>query len=436
PGDGLSYTITGSNIGTTEACGVYVTDTLPSELTLVNPTHNFATLVLTDVGGNPMLPIDSNGADITNPVAVSYSQSLVGDDILMKWDINNGSSATHDDICIPAGAYFEFQVFTQVNADVEDGTLIVNPAHIDSNQNDDANDGNDETNQDNNDDDSSVTVYRADVTINKSGISSNEDQDGVVGSPNAAVTQDPEVFTEVGDTVTYSFEYENVGNADASDVVISETIPAGTCYKVGSNTTIPGAVLEYSDDDGATWAYTPVAGSEGEDCAVKNFRYVLGTDLPPGNFEALSCVDEQNCTLADHIDADTYVQTTFDDMTDLDDELGAGQIQLIRALDISESGNYNIRSGSVHSLSRSDDTGVAVWIENSPNSFDVYVWEEGIGKVSVSDLIATGNTGSATEVRSVIDANDVVHVVWTEGRNHSHRRVFLPSQLKKKKQQS
>ena len=71
-----------------------------------------------------------------------------------------------------------------------------------------------------------------------------------------------------GTDVTYSIGFSNSGDAVATNTTIADPIPINTDYKLGSATSSPGTtgitfVIEYSADNGATWAYIPASGGGG-----------------------------------------------------------------------------------------------------------------------------------------------------------------------------
>jgi len=111
------------------------------------------------------------------------------------------------------------------------------------------------------------TVIRPDLTIAKA------------VAPNG--TQAP------GTDLTYTVTVTNAGTEAAVAVSSVDSLAAEVRYKVGSTVTnFPagiGVTVEYSDDDGATWTYSPVSGACGapagyDDC-VTGIRWSLQDDL-------------------------------------------------------------------------------------------------------------------------------------------------------------
>ena len=85
---------------------------------------------------------------------------------------------------------------------------------------------------------------------------------GLVKSVNPSGTQPPD--TDLSYTITFS----NTGGSAAQNLIISDPIPANTDFKVGSATSSLGTTgltvtTEYSNDNAATWTYTPASGGGG-----------------------------------------------------------------------------------------------------------------------------------------------------------------------------
>jgi uncharacterized repeat protein (TIGR01451 family) len=71
-----------------------------------------------------------------------------------------------------------------------------------------------------------------------------------------------------GTDLVFSFAFTNVGSVPASTYIIVNPIPAYTDFKVASATTNLGTTgltvtVEYSNDNAATWTYTPVSAGGG-----------------------------------------------------------------------------------------------------------------------------------------------------------------------------
>lgn len=95
-----------------------------------------------------------------------------------------------------------------------------------------------------------------------------------------------------GTNLTYTVDYQNLGGSTLSTIVIYDAVPAWTQFQVGSSTTgtppgtVTGIAVQYSSDNGATWAYTPVSGGGGApagyDANVSNVRWVFTGNLLAG----------------------------------------------------------------------------------------------------------------------------------------------------------
>ena len=100
-----------------------------------------------------------------------------------------------------------------------------------------------------------------------------------------------------GAELTYVTDYRNIGTDSLTAVVIVDPIPVFTEFKVGSMSTgtppasITAITPEFSNDGGATWAYSPVSGGGGApagfDANVTNVRFVLSGELEPGGASAI-----------------------------------------------------------------------------------------------------------------------------------------------------
>lgn len=95
-----------------------------------------------------------------------------------------------------------------------------------------------------------------------------------------------------GTDLTYTVDYQNLGTADLTAVIIYDAVPAWTQFQVGSAgsgtppASISGISIEYSSDNGATWTYAPVSGGGGApagyDGNVTNVRWVFTGNLLAG----------------------------------------------------------------------------------------------------------------------------------------------------------
>ena len=91
-----------------------------------------------------------------------------------------------------------------------------------------------------------------------------------------------------GSDVTYVIQFANTGGAPAQSFYITDPLPANTDFKVGSTsaslgTTGLAVAIQYSNDNGANYTYTPVSGAGGApagyDRTVTHVRWVFTGDL-------------------------------------------------------------------------------------------------------------------------------------------------------------
>ena len=108
-------------------------------------------------------------------------------------------------------------------------------------------------------------------------------------APNVALTKSvtPTLASQIipGADLTYTIAFINGGTGGASSIVINDSIPANTDFKVGSVTSSLGATgltvtVSYSNDGGVTYTYTPTSGGAGApsgyDRSVTNIRWTFG----------------------------------------------------------------------------------------------------------------------------------------------------------------
>jgi uncharacterized repeat protein (TIGR01451 family)/fimbrial isopeptide formation D2 family protein len=88
--------------------------------------------------------------------------------------------------------------------------------------------------------------------------------------------------------LTYTIAFTNNGARFATNLIVVDPIPVNTDFKVGSVTSGLGTtgltvVVEYSNDSGASWVYTPVSGGGGApvdyDRTVTDVRWTLTGSL-------------------------------------------------------------------------------------------------------------------------------------------------------------
>jgi uncharacterized repeat protein (TIGR01451 family) len=258
PGASNTYTVTFSNNGTVPVCDVHIVDTLDPMMDFDASPHNFSTLILKDSLGATVNPLDLTNNPILTPIPVTATIS--GN--TLTFDLGN-STRPASQVCIPPGSTGTFEVYAKIKSTALDSTAVTNQATITTTG------SGIETEVGNNSAASAVRVYRADVVTGKTGTT----QIGDVTDANP------------GDIITYTINYDNIGNTDASDVVISDVVPSEVCYVAGSLIAPSGSTLQFSNDRGSTWVYTPIVGASG-DCNVTNIRVVFGGPLPaPAHYD-------------------------------------------------------------------------------------------------------------------------------------------------------
>ena len=168
-GNNITYTLSFSNTGTANASGVVVSDTIPANTTFVSAT----------AGGTPAAGV-------------------------VTWNIG----------ALNVGSSSSVQLVVQVASPLANGTLITNATYsIDSNE----------------------TAPAAGALITTT----------VSSAPVLAIVKtdapDPVI---AGNNITYTLSYSNTGNANASGVVITDTIPANTTFvsATGGGTLAAGVV--------------------------------------------------------------------------------------------------------------------------------------------------------------------------------------------------
>ena len=178
PGETISWTIEVSNQGNQDGTGVVVTDTLPD-------VDLFSEFTASDGG-----VIDLDAGTVT-------------------WDI--GDLAAGESLTLTLNAVVAESVPTDIPT--QTNTVVVD---------DDGTNGEDPT-PENNRDDEDLDITYVDLAIDK--------YDGGLTEDNPA---------EPGDTVTYTLNYANNGTADATGVVITESLPDYVTFDPADN---PGWVL-------------------------------------------------------------------------------------------------------------------------------------------------------------------------------------------------
>ncbi|MCO6451524.1 MAG: DUF11 domain-containing protein, partial [Caldilineales bacterium] len=205
PGDAIAYTVSYENVGTQDATGVVVTDTIPAHTTFNAGASS---------SGWDCQP-DNNPGSVC---AYDVGDLAVGDGGALSFVLTTDSS-------LPAGV-------TQI-----DNTAC---AHDDGTNGPDMNPGDNCDNED--------TPFDA--------------------FPDIVVTKiDDEVEMEPGDTLVYTITVENVGNQGAIGVVLTDTVPAHTTFNAGASTA--GWACSPDGDAGSECSYDVGDLDAGDDVSVQ-----------------------------------------------------------------------------------------------------------------------------------------------------------------------
>lgn len=134
------------------------------------------------------------------------------------------------------------------------------------------------------------TTSNGTTTSSYNSASSTAEDVTIVGAPSVALVKSvsPTGSQSPGTDLVYSIAISNSGGVVARNLVVSDPIPANTDFKVGSVTSSLGTtgltvVVAYSNNNGATWTYTPVSAGGGApagyDRLVTNIRWTFTGNL-------------------------------------------------------------------------------------------------------------------------------------------------------------
>jgi len=298
-GETVSYDITVTNNGPSDAQNVTVTDPVPAGLTL-------------------------------DAAASSASCSL------------GGSIATCSTATVASGASVSYTLVFAIDAATADGTLVTNKTKVDS----------DTPDSDPSNDTSSVTdpvERQADLTILK---------------------DDGTTTVSAGNQLTYTIAYDNLGPSDASNVVITDVLPAGVSFDSvsGPGCAESGGVVTCSIGALAVGAGGTITIVVTVDAGLNPSSQLLNTANIGG--------DEPDPNLTNN---DTEVTTDVDRVS----ELNVEKADLADPVLAGETITYTM---TVTSLGPSDDTGVVL----------TDVIPAGLTFVSASDPLCGESAGVVT----------------------------------------
>ena len=141
----------------------------------------------------------------------------------------------------------------------------------------------------------------------------------IVASPDLVIGKVDDVATSagVGDTVVYTLSVDNVGDQDAGDVTVTETVP------VGSTFTATGSTVGWSCTGGGaageTCTFTVGAIAGGASAAPIDFAVVVDDPLAAGIDDLLNVARVDDVTAEDETpaDNDTTLNTLIDAAPDV-----------------------------------------------------------------------------------------------------------------------
>jgi uncharacterized repeat protein (TIGR01451 family) len=184
------------------------------------------------------------------------------------------------EVCVPGGAKGSFEMFVRTKNKLPDSTPISTLAEIweESPAKEDT--------MLNNEAVSSTMVYLADVMVEKTAIV-DSNADGIFSGDDS--------LKEVGKgkKVKYRIRYTNIGNYNAENVVLRDSLPAEVCFTMGSVTLPERTVIEYSNDKGMTWSYISTKKIGEEDCEITDFRIVLADQLSAPGYSIAGSLKEE-----------------------------------------------------------------------------------------------------------------------------------------------
>ncbi|MFT7579380.1 MAG: putative repeat protein (TIGR01451 family), partial [Myxococcota bacterium] len=279
PGEEVALTLELENTGTVPALGLAIVDMLPPELELTDTSA--ANVVVVDAQGAPSALVGLDGEQI---------------DFTVPWTVENGTYTLGQRAAVDEPTYYrrvglapgdkvQLTISAQVSSAVPSETTLTNVGMAVTDYAIGFQPGDPEEEiLTNNSDSCSVVVYRPDPLVVKTVVNA-DGSDGPVG---------------VGERVTYTLNYDNIGGAVADRALLEDYLPTGTRYVVGSFAGLPdGSELKFDDGSG-TFAYIPVGETGAVDDAVTAVRIDWGdtTLKAPSNatFEQLTAIQFEDGT--------------------------------------------------------------------------------------------------------------------------------------------
>ena len=264
PGETVDLTLTLTNTGTVDAYGFRMTDDLASWFEFVG--DDATSVVVIDGNGVEAAPIDGTGA----PVSLSVPWTKVGADYLLGSD-DTASPVHYRRVGLSPGHSVTIVMTVRVADFVGDNTEVDHTVVGVTDYREDWTPGDpQEEILANNDASCGTVVYRPDPIVVKRATASADGGPGPVGA---------------GEAITYEIEYGNTGSTSSADVIISDFLPEGVDFILGSLTGLPeGTHVEYDRGDGS-FSYQPTGATGDSDPQVSGLRVVWDTEMsaPTGN---------------------------------------------------------------------------------------------------------------------------------------------------------
>ncbi|MGI6496522.1 MAG: hypothetical protein ACOX5G_10640 [Kiritimatiellia bacterium] len=323
PGDPIAYEIVVENTGTETAYGIEVADILPDGLQLAGGGAA-ATLALVDADGGPVLPVDANGNDIAT--AVPLTRTVTADGVVWYFGSTDAGGANYyRNVGILPGQRQVITLEAVVAPDVPSGARLFNTATVTLRNRNDAEPQ--EAYLGNNTDSSETVVYRPDVAVRKSVV------DAATGDAG---------WTEAGGLLTYTIEYNNLGDTVAKDAVLSEIVPEGT------------TLVSVRNPAGSTVACYPAEGAE-----ARSFDVHLGDLGPNPNKAAMMHYAAKDVVITtNNLGLLSAGDESFQSIAPIGDVNGDGIPDLIVSAYIHNDEENNQRSGGARVLLMDSDGSV------------------------------------------------------------------------------
>lgn len=262
PGERFEATFALENSGVERAHGLGIDLTLPAGASLVGGPG--PTVEVVDADGQPAAAIDALGRRLTS--AVPWTRD--GQRLVMG-SLDPQSPLFYRRVGLAAGDRALARVSIAIADDVANRTPIdaTGRVRVDYVEGFEPEVNQAEAITDNNRAACGVSVLRADVHAHKS----------VVNRTTGSRT-----IADQGDLLGWTIGYDNAGDHEASDVVIEDAVPEGLAVIVGGVTNVdPGAVdIAYSNDGGASFAYTPKVPVGTPDASITHVRIAWRSDMP------------------------------------------------------------------------------------------------------------------------------------------------------------